>query len=100
LVSTRTSGDRPAARLLLADGAVPDLGAGDAVAQTDRGGDTPGRPALSYATEFASPAFVRLLLDHGASAQRRDSAGRRPADYLKRRQDDAGTTARIAAMLQ
>jgi uncharacterized protein YecT (DUF1311 family) len=99
-----------AARLLLADGAAPGLGAGDAVAQTDRGGDpecmggsggdTPGRTALSYAAEFASPAFVRLLLDHGASAQKRDSAGHRPADYLKRRQGDAGAMARIAAMLK
>ncbi|HZU91903.1 MAG TPA: ankyrin repeat domain-containing protein [Stellaceae bacterium] len=99
-----------AARLLLAHGAVPDLGAGDAVAQTDRagdpacltgtGGDAPGRTALSYAAEFASPEFVRLLLDHGASPQRRDSAGRRPADYLKRRRGDNSGTAKIAAMLK
>lgn len=99
-----------AARLLLAHGASPDLGAGDAVAQSDRGGDpeclagggddAPGRTALSYAVEFASPDFVRLLLDHGASPQTRDGAGRRPADYLKRRRGDAPTTARIAAMLK
>lgn len=99
-----------AARLLLAAGAAPGLGAGDAVAQTDRGGDprcmaasggdTPGRTALSYAAEFASPVFVRLLLDHGALAQKRDSAGHRPADYVKRRQGDAGAAAQIAAMLK
>ncbi|MGH7110337.1 MAG: ankyrin repeat domain-containing protein, partial [Stellaceae bacterium] len=104
------------ARLLIAAGAGPDLGAGDAVAQTDRGGDpqclggsggdtgdtgdTPGRTALSYAVEFASPAFVRLLIDHGASAGQRDSAGRRPADYLKRRQGKAATAATIAALLK
>lgn len=96
------------ARLLLAAGAAPDLGAGDAVAQTDRGGDpqclgggdTPGRTALSYAIEFASPAFVHLLIDHGASAGMRDSAGRRPADYLKRRQGGAATAAEIAALLK
>src|SRR5262249_22206510 len=60
-----------AARILLAHGAAVGRGATDAVAQTDAGGeascltgktapsDTPGRTALSYAAELASPEMVR-----------------------------------------
>ena len=78
-----------AAGILLEQGAVPDAQATDAVAQTDgtgdplcmtgdkAAGDTPGRTALSYAAEVGSPEMVRLLLDHGAGANRPDSAGRR-----------------------
>ncbi|HJU18145.1 MAG TPA: hypothetical protein VJ770_16955 [Stellaceae bacterium] len=100
-----------AARLLLDHGAAPDLGASDAVAQTDRAGDPsclgaaagadgPGRTALSYAAEFSSPALVRLLLDHGAAADKRDSAGRLPADYLKWRHGDKKAAAEIAILLK
>ncbi len=101
-----------AAQLLLAHGASPGLGAGDAVAQTDRSGDpvcmrgdaaaadTPGRTALSYAAEFASPELVRLLLQGGADPAQRDSSGRRPADYVKTRSGDAERSAQIAAMLK
>jgi len=86
-----------AAKALLAHGAAVDLGASEAVAQTDVAGDTlcmsgdatvgstPGRTALSYAAEFASPEIVRLLLDHGGEPAKADAAGRRPADYVKRR---------------
>src|SRR4029077_6822209 len=89
-----------AADILLAHGAVLDTGAGDAVAQTDSTGDplcmtgnavvsdAPGRTPLSYAAELGSPELVRLLLDHGASAARPDSTGRRPADYVKSRTSD------------
>ena len=62
--------------------------------------DTPGRTALSYAAELASPQMVRLLLEHGASAAKPDSAGRRPADYVKRRTGDPALSAKIAEMLQ
>jgi uncharacterized protein YecT (DUF1311 family) len=101
-----------AAGILLADGAVLDTGAKDAVAQTDStgdpmcmtgdraAGDTPGRTALSYAAERASPEMVRLLLDHGADAARPDSAGRRPADYVGNRNGDAAQSAKIAEMLK
>jgi uncharacterized protein YecT (DUF1311 family) len=70
-----------AATLLLDRGAEVDLGAADAVAEPypqgdvlclkagePPAGDTPGRTALSYAAENASPAMVRLLLAHGADA--------------------------------
>jgi hypothetical protein len=75
-----------AADILMAHGAAPDTGAGDAVAQTDSTGDplcmkgdvavsdAPGRTALSYAAELGSPEMVRLLLDRGASAARVDGA--------------------------
>jgi uncharacterized protein len=101
-----------AAEMLLAHGAALDSGAGDAVAQTDSTGDplcmtgdaaptdTPGRTALSYAAELGSPEMVRLLLDHGADAAKSDSAGRRPADYLKNRTGDPAQSAKIAAMLK
>jgi Ankyrin repeat len=101
-----------AAQILLAHGARLDIGAGDAVAQTDRSGDplcmtgenaaadTPGRTALSYAAEDASPALVRLLLDHGAAAGAADSAGRRPFDYLRQRHGDPAETRAIAALLK
>jgi uncharacterized protein len=98
-----------AAGILLSRGAIADLTAGEAVAQTDRGGnpacndsgalsgDAPGRTALSYAAERASPELVRLLLAHGAAADKPDSAGRRPADYAKTR---GAAAARAAAVLE
>ncbi len=101
-----------AAAILLAHGAAPDAGAGDAVAQTDRTGDplcmrgdaaageAPGRTALSYAVERASPEMVRLLLAQGAAAAKPDSAGRRPSDYLKDRGGDPAQAAAIAALLR
>jgi uncharacterized protein len=101
-----------AAEILLAHGAALDNTSGDAVAQTDSTGDpvcmtadaapvdAPGRTALSYAAELASPEMVRLLLDHGADAARRDNAGRRPADYVKNRAGDATQSAKIAEMLK
>jgi hypothetical protein len=100
------------AEILLAHDAVIDAGAGDAVAQTDRAGDplcmsgeaaaadTPERTALSYAVELGSPEMVRLLPDHGADRAARDSAGRRPADYLQRRTGDTAQSAGIAEMLK
>jgi hypothetical protein len=96
--------------ILLAHGAALDTAAGEAVAQTDSTGDplcmtadaatidTPGRTALSYAAELGSPEMVRLLLDHGADAVRRDNAGRHPADYVRNR--DAAQSATIAEMLK
>jgi uncharacterized protein len=101
-----------AAALLLAHGADPNTGAGDAVAQSDLAGDaqcmqagpsttdTPGRTALSYAAEHASLPLVRLLVAHGADKNRRDSAGRRPADYLAKRPGDPAAKATVAAVLQ
>jgi uncharacterized protein YecT (DUF1311 family) len=101
-----------AAAILLTHGAAPDRGASEIVAQADGAGDplcrvgepaksdTPGRTALSYAAELASPQMVRLLLEHGASAAKPDSAGRRPADYVKRRTGDPALSAKIAEMLQ
>jgi ankyrin repeat protein len=101
-----------AARILLAHGATLDIRAKDAVAQTDSTGDplcmigdqavgdTPGRTALSYAAELGSPDMVRLLLDHGADPASRDRAGRRPADYVKKRAGDAVQSAEIAEMLK
>ena len=101
-----------AAGILLEQGAVPDAQAKDAVAQTDgtgdplcmtgdkAAGDTPGRTALSYAAELGSPEMVRLLLDHGADANRPDSAGRRASDYVKNRTGDPAQAAKIAEMLK
>jgi hypothetical protein len=101
-----------AAHLLLAHGATLDTKAKDAVAQTDStgdplcmtggraAGDTPGRTALSYASELGSPEMVHLLLDHGADPTSLDSAGRRPADYVKNRTGDAPQSAKIAEMLK
>jgi ankyrin repeat protein len=101
-----------AAGILLAHGAALDAGAGDAVAQTDGTGDplcmtgdavigdVAGRTALSYAAELGSPEMVRLLLDRGASAGRSDSTGRRPADYVRKRNGDAAQAAKIAEMLK
>jgi uncharacterized protein len=101
-----------AAGILLAHGATLDRGASDLVAQADGAGDarcrvgeaaasdTPGRTALSYAAQLASTEMVRLLLDHGASAAKADSAGRRPADYVKRRTGDPASSAKIAEMLR
>jgi len=101
-----------AATILLEHGAALDTGAQDAVAQTDSTGDplcmtgdkatgdTPGRTALSYAAERGSPDMVRLFLDHGADPARPDSAGRRPADYVKNRTGDAAQSAKIAEMLK
>jgi uncharacterized protein YecT (DUF1311 family) len=98
--------------ILLAHGAAVDSRAKDAVAQTDSAGDpqcmngdkatgdTPGRTALSYAAELASPATMRLLLDHGADPASRDSAGRRPADYVKNRGGDPALSVRIAELLK
>jgi hypothetical protein len=43
--------------------------------------------------------MVGLLLDHGAAANP-DSAGRRPADYVKRRTGDPARSAIIAKMLK
>ena len=95
-----------AARLLLERGATVDTRAGDKVAelypqsddvQCRDGGqwepnDTPGRTALSYAAESASPAMVRLLLDHGADPGQADSEGRLPTAYAEQRDDkDQGT---------
>lgn len=100
-----------AADVLLAQGAAVDKGASEAVAQTNGAGDaecisgkipagdTPGRTALSYAAQFGSPAMVRLLLAHGASAAKTDSAGRRPADYVKSRTGDPRQSAEIAELL-
>jgi uncharacterized protein YecT (DUF1311 family) len=101
-----------AAGILLAHGAALDTRATDAVAQTDStgdplcmtgdkaAGDTPGRTALSYAAELGSPEMVRLLLDHGGDPKSRDSAGRRPADYVKNRTGDASQSAKISEMLK
>jgi uncharacterized protein YecT (DUF1311 family) len=101
-----------AAAILLAHGAAPDTGAGDAVAQTDSTGDplcmkgdvalsdAPGRTALSYAAELGSPEMIRLLLDRGASATRPDSTDRRPADYVKDRRGQATQAAKIVEMLK
>jgi ankyrin repeat protein len=101
-----------AAAILLAHGAAPDTGAGDAVAQTDSTGDplcmkgdvalsdAPGRTALSYAAELGSPEMVRLLLDHGADAARLDNDGRRAVDYVRNRTGDAARSAKIAEMLR
>jgi hypothetical protein len=101
-----------AAGILLAHGATVDTPARDAVAQTDRtgdplcmtadqaAGDTPGRTALSYAAELGSPDMVHLLLDHNADPARPDSAGRRPADYVKNRIGDSAQSAKIAEMLK
>jgi hypothetical protein len=44
--------------------------------------------------------MVRLLLDRGADPASPDSAGRRPADYVKNRTDEAGESAKIAEMLK
>ena len=101
-----------AAGILLVHKAAVDTRAQDAVAQTDSTGDplcmtgdktasdTPGRTALSYAAELASPDMVRLLLDHDADPNSRDSAGRRPADYVKNRTGDPAQSAKIAEMLK
>jgi ankyrin repeat protein len=101
-----------AAGILLAHGATVDTPAKDAVAQTDStgdplcmtadkaAGDTPGRTALSYAAELGSPDMVRLLLDHNADPASPDSAGRRPADYVKNRTGDSAQSAKIAKMLK
>jgi hypothetical protein len=101
-----------AAGILLAHGATVDTRAKDAVAQTDSTGDqrcmtadkavgdTPGRTALSYAAELGSPEMVRLLLDHDADPASPDSAGRRPADYVKNRAGDSAQSAKIAKMLK
>jgi hypothetical protein len=101
-----------AAGILLANGAVPDIRAKDAVAQTDSTGDplcmtgdkavgdTPGRTAFSYAAELGSPEMVRLLLDRGADPASPDSAGRRPANYVKNRTGDAAQSAKIVEMLK
>ena len=101
-----------AAGSLLAHGAAVDRGASELVAQQDGAGDPlcrvgepaesdkPGRTALSYAAELASPEMVRLLLDHGASAAKPDNAGRRPIDYLARRTADPARSAKIAQMLR
>jgi uncharacterized protein YecT (DUF1311 family) len=101
-----------AAGMLLAHGAFSDAGATDAVAQSDSAGDplcmtgetaatdTPGRTALSYAAELASPEVVHLLLDDGAAAGKADIAGRRPADYVKERTGDPAKSAQIAEMLK
>jgi uncharacterized protein len=101
-----------AAGILLEQRAVPDAQATDAVAQTDgtgdplcmigdrAPGDTPGRTALSYAAELGSPKMVRLLLDHGADANKADGAGRRPADYIKNRTGDPAQAAKIAEILK
>lgn len=100
-----------AAAMLLTHGAAVELGAGEAVAQSDSTGDplcmtgdaaatdAPGRTALSYAAELGSPEMVRLLLDHGADAAKPDSTGRRPVDYLKNRHGDPGQPAEIAKLL-
>ena len=101
-----------AADILLAHGAAPDTGAGDAVAQTDSTGDplcmkgdvavsdAPGRTALSYAAELGSPEMIRLLLDHGAGAARPDSTGRRPTDYVNKRSGEPTQAEKISEMLK
>jgi uncharacterized protein YecT (DUF1311 family) len=101
-----------AARILIAYGASVDAGAGDKVAETDIGGDpscmrgdaahadTPGRTALSYAAERASPALVRLLLAHGADPHKPDAKGRKPADYVKYRGGDKAAAAKVAELLK
>jgi hypothetical protein len=43
---------------------------------------------------------VRLLLDHNADPAKPDSAGRRPADYVKNRTGDSAQSAKIAEMLK
>jgi uncharacterized protein len=101
-----------AARLLLERGVAVDTGASDKVAelypqsddvQCRDGGqwepnDTPGRTALSYAAESASPPMVRLLLDHGADPDQGDREGRPPRAYTEQR-DDKDRVSEIIAIL-
>ena len=101
-----------AARLLLEQGAVVDTGTGDKVAelypQSDdvqcredgqrEPNDSPGRTALFYAAGLASPAMVRLLLDHGADPDQGDREGRLPRAYGGHR-DDKDQAAVIIAIL-
>jgi uncharacterized protein YecT (DUF1311 family) len=51
---------------------------------------TGNRTALMYAAANAHPALIKLLLDHGAKASDRDTAGRSACEYLT---DNAGLAA-------
>jgi ankyrin repeat protein len=102
-----------AAQILLEQGAAIDATSGDKVTKIypmsddvlcQEGhdwdpNDTPGRTALSYAAESATPELVALLLTHGAVADKPDSSGHTPADYATGRSDQ-DTARKIAAMLQ
>jgi ankyrin repeat protein len=56
--------------------------------------DTPGRTALSYAAELASPEMVRLLLAHGADLRQSDASGEKPVDYVPADGQGRSTTIR------
>jgi ankyrin repeat protein len=98
-----------AARILLERGAEVDAGAGAPVAniypesddvtcqmigEAPVSSDTPGRTALSYAAELASPEMVQLLLEHGATPERRDENGHKPLDYVPANDQGRATTIR------
>jgi len=98
-----------AARILLAAGAEVNAGADAAVeniypmsddatcqmmGEEPVASDTPGRTALSYAAELASPEMVRLLLDHGADPQQGDKGDDKPIDYVPAKGGDRAAAIR------
>jgi hypothetical protein len=102
---------KDAAILLLDHGAKPNLGAGEAVAKpysegdvlcmkegSPPPGDVPGRTALSYAAERASPATVQALLAHGADPASADKDGHTPEYWAAKRTDPAA--GEIAGLLR
>jgi hypothetical protein len=102
---------KDAAGLLIDRGAKVDLGAGKAVKTIYTDGDAlclkvnpppeddvPGRTALSYAAELASPAMVKLLLARGADATKLDKDGHAPEFWATKRQDKGASE--IQALLK